>query len=852
MSPMTSRRLPKRPSLLTLTLLVAVLMLIPGLDGGTGSAVAQTPTQPIDGSCAPCTDFRVVLANIPLLDQIGFDITDEGWVRANRCSRDHRQFRSVSGQVKESFVTHKDTPANHDTHDQGTDVEVDVGLEDVLSTANGPNKEDLFDDINVEGEPGDLKTPTGIELEWETGIKPSDHFGDGSLKYLPKWAWPVAGDRVWANGEWVFDCGHAKERGLFVPNPDPNLPPIKVVTERLYRTEIHPPRAIAAMRNQVGLLPGSGTTQVPVTATDLYIHGQGGYVTQQLNCGMGIIVDGVDEDGDGSGDGNPDACPVKTTPIDDLFEFDVCLPPKPSIPGAVLSWSVAVGPGNMVNAANLEPTLTPVAAPGGCANSPEALDAGTAVHVKIQLQGSGVAPEDIYARKILAGWVFPDPVRHLSVTLNKMELHDKHEFPGADGELSFFWVNLNRGADEWVRLSDFEMPEQEDCTFPCPNHTNKMEDFDDSCLCCSGGLKFSGLTWDFHVREGQDFSIGTTAYEQDCYDRHFGDHHFSVGTYVNCYGGQFLNGDAFVQDWGQNDKVAELHATFGPASVPPYGIGSHRLASEGENGCLTGDDPEFHLAIDVAETPVTQDPVDLKVTKSCAPDTGLSFVCTITAENPGPGLPKDVTVQDTLSTSLGSSDYAVETPTFVFEGFTTPPATPCNLNPPNQFTCNLGTVPVGSKAVITFQVTVNSPGRFTDVASVSSSTVDPDAGNNQATASIIVVRLDIRPGAVPNAINVKDTGVVVAAILGTPDFDATTVDFSTVCFGDAENLAERDCTEAHAKGHVLNADKDKRLDMVLHYEIAQTGIDPGDTQACLMGRTFGGEQILGCDSVKTE
>jgi hypothetical protein len=33
--------------------------------------------------------------------------------------------------------------------------------------------------------------------------------------------------------------------------------------------------------------------------------------------------------------------------------------------------------------------------------------------------------------------------------------------------------------------------------------------------------------------------------------------------------------------------------------------------------------------------------------------------------------------------------------------------------------------------------------------------------------------------------------------------------------------------------------------------VSQTGIDPGDTTACLTGKTFAGVIIEGCDSVKT-
>ena len=46
-------------------------------------------------------------------------------------------------------------------------------------------------------------------------------------------------------------------------------------------------------------------------------------------------------------------------------------------------------------------------------------------------------------------------------------------------------------------------------------------------------------------------------------------------------------------------------------------------------------------------------------------------------------------------------------------------------------------------------------------------------------------------------------------------------------------------------------DGDGDLDLLLHYETSQTGIDFGDTQVCLTGTTFDGRPIQGCDSIRT-
>ena len=613
---------------------------------------------PIDGSTANCTDFILSIAGIDV------DIPDPGWVWVNPAQK----FRSVSGVVTRSRVTYTDFPANHDSHDQNTDILVDPGQEDILSDVNKPNDEDPVSSV------ADLLPPTTIEVEWEIGTYPSETSSDPERTF-PKWVWPSVGDRVWANGHWIFDCGHGKDVGGVAH----------------YRTEIHPPRAFASMHDQVRTLPGTGTTPVPVTATDLYIHGRAGFVVDVLNCGMDIIIAA-----------DPDACPIKSTPIDENFEFDIPVPPKPS-PGAVLAVYVENGAGNTIHIAPvLQPT--PAADP-------------TDVHVTIPLAGSGVSPTAVYARKIYVGWAFPPdpPLRRFKLTLNRMDLHEDQETDPGDCECTFFWMNVDRSAEnEWIRLSTYA--------------TGNMNDYDDDEGLGDGEMGFSGAVFDFYVRHDQAFTVRSNGYDQDCLDDHFGNHSFNIGTFLDCY-----LAAAFELNPGDNDDYAQITASFGP---PGYGVGAQDVTASGQ----------YELEFTIEEIPLAagEDTADLRLTKLCKPDAtalaGQAFTCTVLVDNLGPGLPRGVIVEDTLLTNVDPGDYSMTTPRFTIGGGLTGASTPCTVTTPKQqFTCDLGSVPIGGRATITTAITSSEGGDFNNEARVSTKSTDPNLANNQAIDGLSVI-----------------------------------------------------------------------------------------------------------------
>ena len=111
--------------------------------------------------------------------------------------------------------------------------------------------------------------------------------------------------------------------------------------------------------------------------------------------------------------------------------------------------------------------------------------------------------------------------------------------------------------------------------------------------------------------------------------------------------------------------------------------------------------------------------------------------------------------------------------------------------------------------------------------------------------SFIEVPIDIKPGSDPASINPKSKGLIPVAVLTTNHFDATTVDPLSVKFGPGK------AQEAHSRGHVEDANGDGKLDMVLHFNTQETGIQCGQTSAALTGVTEDGRKIHGEDSIVT-
>jgi hypothetical protein len=255
----------------------------------------------------------------------------------------------AEGTVRESRISSSDYPLLHDSHDQNFLVALDPKYKGLNSDANpiAPSGERL------------------MEMEWES-------------KYFPFNFWPAAGDRVWMEGRWIFDCGH---------------PP--------YRTEIHPPSAVAFTRFNPIIFPGESSPSDAVK-TFIYIHGRGGHYN---------------------------------TPVGGKnYAFNITLPPKPSPDARLRMLHLNLPFGGPA------PVLAPIPR-----SNP------TKVHVVYPLASVAPSPDKKFAAILAVGWDEPrntQAYRQLRVIVDSVRvLNDKD--PLASGEYRL-WTNVN---GNWIPLS---------------------------------------------------------------------------------------------------------------------------------------------------------------------------------------------------------------------------------------------------------------------------------------------------------------------------------------------------------------------------------------------------------------
>lgn len=348
------------------------------------------------------------------------ELSDPNWISVwdNRPVAVYGKVTEIGagGANQPARVTYEDDPLTHYAHDTNFYLLPDPQYRWTVGTAN----------YYSNGEDDSGVALGRIEVEWEAVNNGNpDTYGSGAIG-LPDWAIATGGDRMYVVGRWVLDCAH------------PELGD---------RTEMHPPRLVAVMRQR----PALSSAMTAATQVDIYVSGHGAGANQYPS-GMDALLD---QGGRGGGrmrdvlspadqqtyyqagplpgfevqifdllvnalTGGSVSAPINSqagpsafswgTPapesqqVNDIdYDFDVPLPAPPSGGGSV---SLEV-----VTHAQHTTVVTESVTYGKSA------DGSPVAHVHLPYQG---ADNGIYARTLKFSWNAPAPPHHFRVTLDHL------------------------------------------------------------------------------------------------------------------------------------------------------------------------------------------------------------------------------------------------------------------------------------------------------------------------------------------------------------------------------------------------------------------------------------------------
>jgi len=126
-------------------------------------------------------------------------------------------------------------------------------------------------------------------------------------------------------------------------------------------------------------------------------------------------------------------------------------------------------------------------------------------------------------------------------------------------------------------------------------------------------------------------------------------------------------------------------------------------------------------------------------------------------------------------------------------------------------------------------------------------TVEGSATSNVPPTEALTVAIDIKPCSDVNSINLGSNGVVPVAILSTATFDATKVDPGSVTLAGAQVKVKG---KGSYQASVQDVNGDGRKDLVVQVVTNALELTAGDTRAFLEGKTFGGQRIIGVDTIR--
>ncbi len=143
-------------------------------------------------------------------------------------------------------------------------------------------------------------------------------------------------------------------------------------------------------------------------------------------------------------------------------------------------------------------------------------------------------------------------------------------------------------------------------------------------------------------------------------------------------------------------------------------------------------------------------------------------------------------------------------------------------------------------------------GRFIEVRvtlKASPAGASPVLADIRIQPHVLYVDIDIKPGSFPNAINCENRKEVIAvAILTTDDFDARSVDHTTVLFEGASEI-HREKKSGEPRRHEEDVDFDGDIDLVIHVRFSDTVLTCASFAGTLTGELYDGLPIEGTDSI---
>ncbi|MBL8865194.1 MAG: tandem-95 repeat protein [Planctomycetia bacterium] len=137
-----------------------------------------------------------------------------------------------------------------------------------------------------------------------------------------------------------------------------------------------------------------------------------------------------------------------------------------------------------------------------------------------------------------------------------------------------------------------------------------------------------------------------------------------------------------------------------------------------------------------------------------------------------------------------------------------------------------------------------------------------DGGGLSAQATVTVnlidvnevppIAIDVLPGNAGNEIRLRTAKSIEVAILSSAQFDARTVDVTSLRFGrtGAEDSIARNKKTGAPQFSLRDVNGDGRLDLVASYDVKKAGFQVGDTRAILTGRLTNGLAFAAEDTIR--